>query len=66
MVGDNESDIAAARAAGLAGAVHVLTGHGARYRDAALKLNGRDFCLITADELPSALELLRGHFPVQV
>jgi D-glycero-D-manno-heptose 1,7-bisphosphate phosphatase len=65
MVGDNESDTAAARAAGLAGAVHVLTGHGARYRDDALRLDDGNFRVRTADNLSGALDILRSYFPEQ-
>ena len=59
MVGDNESDIAAAKAAGLAGAVHVLTGHGAAFRDGARALGNAGFAVLCADGLPDALDLLR-------
>ena len=59
MVGDNESDIAAAKAAGLAGAVHVLTGHGAAFRDGARALGSAGFAVLCADGLPEALDLLR-------
>ena len=62
MVGDNESDIAAAKAAGLAGAVHVLTGHGARYRDDALKLDGGGFRVLIAEDLSGALDIMRDYF----
>ena len=62
MVGDNESDIAAAKAAGLAGAVHVLTGHGARYREAAQELNDSGFLVIAAKELGGALGVLSDSF----
>lgn len=64
MVGDNESDVAAAHAAGLAGAVHVLTGHGPTYREAARAHTGAGFALLEADDLPAAQGLLDRHFPV--
>lgn len=59
MVGDNESDIAAAKAAGLAGAVHVLTGHGAAFREGALTLANAQFPVLSADGLEDALGLLQ-------
>ena len=51
MVGDNESDIAAARSAGLAGAVHVMTGHGAAFRKEALGLEEAGFAVLPAKDL---------------
>lgn len=62
MVGDRPSDIAAAQNAGLAGAVHVLTGHGARERLEAAALARKDFRLFTADDPLAALQVLRGTF----
>ncbi len=66
MVGDNESDIAAAKAAGLAGAVHVLTGHGARYRDDALRLDGGGFRVLIEQDIPATLARLQSHLPISV
>jgi D-glycero-D-manno-heptose 1,7-bisphosphate phosphatase len=66
MVGDNASDTAAAKAAGLAGAVHVLTGHGARYRDDALRLDGGRFHVLSAENLPGALARLQSRLPNSV
>jgi D-glycero-D-manno-heptose 1,7-bisphosphate phosphatase len=66
MVGDNESDIAAAKAAGLAGAVHILTGHGARYRDGALRLDGGGFRVLIADDLLAAMNRLQSQLSLQV
>jgi D-glycero-D-manno-heptose 1,7-bisphosphate phosphatase len=43
LVGDKAVDLLAARRAGLAGAVHVLTGHGKRERKAAEALGESDF-----------------------
>ena len=62
MVGDNESDIAAAKAAGLAGAVHVLTGHGAIFRDCALALAHEKFQVMAAPDLNRALPILKAAF----
>ncbi|MBI4182714.1 MAG: HAD-IIIA family hydrolase [Proteobacteria bacterium] len=50
MVGDKASDIAAARGAGLAGAVHVLTGYGASERGRAAALAGPGFEVLLADD----------------
>ena len=61
LVGDNESDTAAAKGAGLAGAVHVLTGHGAQYKEVALKHDRDAFRVLAAENLSAALELLRGQ-----
>jgi D-glycero-D-manno-heptose 1,7-bisphosphate phosphatase len=58
LVGDTASDIAAARAAGLAGAVHILTGHGPKHRDAALALAGDGFPVLTAESLIEVAALL--------
>jgi D-glycero-D-manno-heptose 1,7-bisphosphate phosphatase len=62
MVGDNESDVAAAKGAGLAGAVHVMTGHGATFRKVALSMNGPEFEVLPADNLEMALPLLQSRF----
>lgn len=64
MVGDMASDVAAARAAGLAGCVHVATGHGAGHRAAALDLQTPEFAVLAARDLPQAHEMLaaRGLF----
>ena len=61
MVGDNESDIAAAKAAGLTGGVHVLTGHGTAFREAAIGLKGAGFGVLPAGDLVEALAVLRSH-----
>ncbi|MBF0588425.1 MAG: HAD-IIIA family hydrolase [Magnetococcales bacterium] len=58
MVGDNASDIGAAKAAGLQGAVHVGTGHGAEFRDKALALAGDGFEVLTAADMPEVGALL--------
>lgn len=59
MIGDKASDIEAARNAGLAGAVHVLTGHGADERAAAVALARPSFAIIAAADPAEALALLR-------
>ncbi|MDA1132583.1 MAG: HAD-IIIA family hydrolase [Proteobacteria bacterium] len=64
MVGDLASDVAAARTAGLAGCVHVATGHGAEHRAAALDLQSPGFAVLAARDLTEARDLLaaRGLF----
>jgi D-glycero-D-manno-heptose 1,7-bisphosphate phosphatase len=62
MVGDNVSDIAAAKAAGLIGGVHILTGHGAKHRAAALRKAGEDFEVLTASDLEATLTLLEPQY----
>lgn len=63
MVGDRVSDIGAARNAGLAGAVHVATGHGAEASAAALAMATSDFSVLTARDPMEAYQLLRGVWP---
>lgn len=57
LVGDNVIDILAARRAGLAGALHVATGHGERDRDAALRLARGDFRVQEGLSVRDALKL---------
>jgi D-glycero-D-manno-heptose 1,7-bisphosphate phosphatase len=58
MVGDKADDIAAGKAAGLAGGVHVLTGHGRVQRDAALALADGGFSVRPADSIADLIRLL--------
>jgi len=58
-IGDNVIDIESARAAGLAGAIHIRTGHGARFRDAALELADQSFALEPAEDLLEAMAILK-------
>ena len=62
LVGDKVSDIEAARAAGLKGAVHVLTGHGESHRKEALALATDTFDVLPADDLTETLTLLQARF----
>lgn len=62
MVGDRVSDIGAARNAGLAGAIHVATGHGATERDEALAMADEYFQVMGATDPLEALQTLRGLF----
>jgi D-glycero-D-manno-heptose 1,7-bisphosphate phosphatase len=60
IVGDRASDLEAGRRAGLAGGLHVLTGHGGRpgEREAALALAGPRFTVRAADSVAAAFDLL--------
>ncbi len=61
IVGDRAIDLEAGRAAGLAGGVQVLTGHGAGERDAALEVATGRFRVLGAEsvaEVPTLLPLL--------
>ncbi len=57
LVGDRVTDIEAAKRAGLAGALHVLTGYGRLERDAALALSRPGFDVRTASSIGGALTL---------
>lgn len=61
MVGDVATDVAAAAAAGLAGCIHVSTGHGVRQRDAALAAGSPDFPVLPVAGLAEARELLSAR-----
>lgn len=62
MVGDRTSDIGAAANAGLAGAIHVQTGHGASAGDAAVALERKDFSVTSVADPAAALLLLHDIF----
>jgi D-glycero-D-manno-heptose 1,7-bisphosphate phosphatase len=57
LVGDRAGDIEAARRAGLAGALHVLTGYGQVERAAAMALSGARFDVRGATSIADALTL---------
>jgi D-glycero-D-manno-heptose 1,7-bisphosphate phosphatase len=57
LVGDRAADIEAARRAGLAGALHVLTGYGQAERAAAMALSSPRFDVRGAASIAGALEL---------
>jgi D-glycero-D-manno-heptose 1,7-bisphosphate phosphatase len=65
MVGDRDVDVAAARAAGLAGALHVATGHGGRAgeRTAALARAAARFEVRAVDDVGAAAMLWSGGPP---
>lgn len=57
LVGDHRSDIEAAKNAGLAGAIHVLTGHGQAERPTLQNAFSSPFELRLADSITAALDL---------
>lgn len=61
LIGDKSTDMAAARAAGLAGAIHVLTGHGRRHRSAAMAEATDRFPVLPADDLHDCRSLIAGR-----
>lgn len=63
LVGDKAADMEAARNAGLAGAVHVLCGHGEAEREAALALGREDFQVIAVDDIRAAAAAIGALFP---
>jgi D-glycero-D-manno-heptose 1,7-bisphosphate phosphatase len=58
LIGDKVGDIEAARSGGLAGAVHVLTGHGSEHRTAVQNLAGSEFQVGLADDLIDARQMI--------
>lgn len=62
LIGDKASDIVAAKAAGLKGAVHVLTGYGAAEREAAMALAAPGFAVLGAAGLVGAQAMLEDAF----
>jgi D-glycero-D-manno-heptose 1,7-bisphosphate phosphatase len=57
LVGDRAMDVEAAKRAGLAGALHVLTGYGQSERAAAMALSGPRFDVRGATSIADALAL---------
>ncbi len=62
IVGDRATDMAAGRNAGIAGALHVLTGAGAEERDLALAEARAEFEVRPVDSVVGALEVLARNF----
>jgi len=58
MVGDKAGDIAAGKSAGIAGGVHVLTGHGRAHRAMALALADESFIVRPADSIADLATVL--------
>ena len=65
MIGDNVTDIAAAKTAGTCGAIHVLTGHGARYNAEAVQLADPSFPVATCMDLAQATTVIDERFASQ-
>jgi D-glycero-D-manno-heptose 1,7-bisphosphate phosphatase len=65
MVGDALSDVDAARNAGLAGVVHVLTGHGTRDRAEALTRKTSDFSVRCQESIHGVSNLIDDLFPLR-
>ncbi|NQU62145.1 MAG: HAD family hydrolase [Rhodospirillales bacterium] len=63
IIGDKAADLEAGKKAGLAGGIHVLTGHGkdGGEREASLGLSGDGYQVLTADNIGDAGALL-GFF----
>ena len=60
IIGDHAGDLAAGRGAGLAGGLHVLTGHGTHsgQREGSLALNGDGYQVFPAATVADALTLI--------
>lgn len=60
IVGDHYRDLEAGRNAGIAGGMHVMTGHGGHdgQRDGARALAGDRFQVVEAESIAAALELI--------
>ncbi len=60
IIGDHASDLMAAKRAGLAGGLHVLTGHGTHdgEREAAMALSDKGFRALAADSIADAPALV--------
>lgn len=63
IVGDRARDIAAGEAAGLAGAVHVATGHGGNEAAEALALARAGFSVYSAGSIAAVADLLSPSGP---
>jgi D-glycero-D-manno-heptose 1,7-bisphosphate phosphatase len=63
IIGDHATDMGAGRAAGLAGGVHVLSGHGQAERAAALATGSESFRLETAQDIAGCAMLVERLAP---
>lgn len=63
MIGDSARDMEAAKRAGLAGGIHVMSGHGAAHRSEAIALSDASFSVRPARDAGDALAVLRDLFP---
>lgn len=62
MIGDSAQDMEAAKRAGLAGGIHVLSGHGAAHRTEAMARGDASFSVRPARDAEDALTVLRDIF----
>ncbi|MHA1600474.1 MAG: HAD hydrolase-like protein, partial [Alphaproteobacteria bacterium] len=58
IVGDRATDLMAGRTAGLAGGLHVLTGHGQENRNEAQNLATERFQVRLAETIGSAMDIV--------
>ena len=65
IVGDKQDDLLAAHNAGLRGGLHVLTGHGAEHREAALAWRPAEFEVRLGDSIRDAVGLLDSLAPTR-
>ena len=63
MIGDNAQDLEAARSAGLALGIHVLTGHGSTYEARSRALASQDFAVRIVTDAAEAASLLAKQLP---
>lgn len=66
LVGDNVSDIEAAKSAGLGQAVHVLTGYGERHRAAVRTLSSEAFRVFEAADGTEAAKIVAANFGLKL
>ena len=59
IVGDKTSDLEAGRAAGLTGAIHVLTGHGHSHRESASGLGTAEFAVLLANSIADTVPVIK-------
>jgi len=62
MIGDNVTDIEAARNAGLDYSIHLLTGQGSRFREKVVALRSANFAVDTFNDLSDANSTIEKHF----
>lgn len=63
IVGDKHGDLLAGRNAGLRGGLHVLTGHGAKHRQAVTECRWAEFEVRVGDSIRDAAGLLESLAP---
>ena len=65
IVGDKQSDLLPGHNAGLCGGLHVLTGQGAKHRQAAITCGPPEFEVRTGDSIGDAVGLLESLAPAR-